>query len=266
MQHTMKRFTIIAITLLTTVLASCTKVIHVDLNSAAPKLVVEANINDKPGPYYVHLSRTVNFDKPNEFPAATGAQVIIADATAGITDTLTETSPGWYQTHTISGMTGHTYQLTIYADNTVYTSSSSMPAVVPFDSLYAENFTAFGGVSKNIIPVYTDPAGMENFYRFIEVVNGKRIDNIYVRNDDRTDGLKNTRPLFNEDDDIKTGDTLVLEMQCTDKGVFTYFNSLDESATGSGQSIPANPVNNITGGALGYFSAYNTQTKTIIVP
>lgn len=262
----MKRFIIIAITLLTTALASCTKVIHVDLNSAAPKLVVEATINDKPGPYYVVLSRTVNFDQPNQFPAATGATVVITDATAGVTDTLTETSPGRYQTHTINGITGHTYQMTIYADNTTYTSSSTIPAVVPLDSMYSENFTAFGGVSKSIIPVYTDPAGVENFYRFIEVVNGKRLLNNYVRNDDRTDGLKNTRPLFNDDDDIKTGDTLVLEMQCIDKSVYTYFNSLDESSTGSGQSTPANPVNNITGGALGYFSAYNTQSKTIIVP
>jgi hypothetical protein len=141
-----------------------------------------------------------------------------------------------------------------------------MPALVPFDSLYSENFTAFGGLSKSIIPVYTDPAGVENFYRFIEVVNGRHIDNIYVRNDDRADGLRSTRPLFNDDDDVKAGDTLVLEMQGIDKGVYTYFNSMDEASTGSGNSIPANPVNNITGGALGYFSAYTTQTKTIIVP
>lgn len=262
----MKRFTIIAITLLTTALASCTKVIHVDLNSSSPKLVVEATINDKPGPYTVHLSRSVNFDQPNDFPAATGAKVIITDATAGVTDTLTEATPGWYQTHTINGVSGHTYQLVIYADNTTYTSSSTLPHAVPFDSLYAENFSAFGGTSKNVIPVYTDPAGVENYYRFIEVVNGKRLENIYVRNDDRTDGLKNTRPIFNDEDDIKTGDTLVLEMQCTDKNVYTYFNSLDESSTGSSQSIPANPVNNVTGGALGYFSAYTTASKTIIVP
>lgn len=266
MLHKMKRFTIIAITILTTALASCTKVVNIDLNSAAPKLVVEANINDQPGPYYVHLSRTVNFDKPNDFPAATGAKVVISDLTAGITDTLTESSPGWYQTHTINGVSGHTYQLMITADNNTFSSSATMPALVPFDSLYTENFSAFGGVSKNVIPVYTDPEGVKNFYRFIEVVNGKRIENIYVRDDDRADGLRSTRPIFNDEDDIKTGDTLVLEMQCIDKGVYTYFNSMDEASTGSGNSIPANPVNNITGGALGYFSTYTTQSKKIVVP
>jgi hypothetical protein len=38
-------------------LVSCTKVINVNLNSAAPDIVIEGNVNDGPGPYQVKLSQ-----------------------------------------------------------------------------------------------------------------------------------------------------------------------------------------------------------------
>jgi hypothetical protein len=50
--------------------------------------------------------------------------------------------------------------------------------------------------------------------------------------------------------------------------VYNYFLQLRQSSgTGAFNSTasPANPTSNITGGALGYFSAHTTQTQTITV-
>jgi hypothetical protein len=48
-------------------------------------------------------------------------------------------------------------------------------------------------------------------------------------------------------------------------GVFDYFNSL--ALMNDGQSAsPANPLSNIQGGALGYFSAHTVQRRTVIIP
>ncbi|XZF14496.1 DUF4249 domain-containing protein [Chitinophagaceae bacterium MMS25-I14] len=244
---------------------ACTKVIHVDLNSSDPKLVVEGSVNDQPGPYMIHLSRSVNFDEDNTQPPVTGAIVTIADNVAGIMDTLSENAPGYYYTHSISGVAGHTYLLTINDHGAVYSCQSTMPQPVALDSVYVTNFNAFGKTRKQVTPVFKDPVGIKNFYRFVEYVDGKKLDRIFVYSDKFTDGLINNRPIINRDTDVITGNNLKLEMQCIDENSYNYLNSLDQSALGE-SSTPGNPVNNISGGALGYFNAYTSNSRSIIVP
>jgi len=54
-------------------------------------------------------------------------------------------------------------------------------------------------------------------------------------------------------------------MQCIDKNVYEYWYSLDQSSTGSSQSAaPGNPVSNMQGGALGYFSANTLQSRSVV--
>lgn len=53
-------------------------------------------------------------------------------------------------------------------------------------------------------------------------------------------------------------------MQCVDKAVNLYFVSM--SQTNGESATPANPVSNIAGGALGYFSAYTKQIKKVKIP
>ena len=69
------------------VISSCTKVINVDLNSASPQIVVQANLPNQSAGDTVQLNQTVNFSDLNSFPAITGALVTIND-NAGNSDTL----------------------------------------------------------------------------------------------------------------------------------------------------------------------------------
>jgi hypothetical protein len=56
-------------------------------------------------------------------------------------------------------------------------------------------------------------------------------------------------------------------MMCIENAVFKYWFSLNQSATGNSQSAsPANAVSNISGGALGYFSAHTVETREIVAP
>lgn len=56
-------------------------------------------------------------------------------------------------------------------------------------------------------------------------------------------------------------------MLCISPEVYKYWYSLNAGATGGNNAAsPANPVSNISGGALGYFSAQTAQTKYIDVP
>ena len=144
-----------------------------------------------------------------------------------------------------------------------------MPSqIVPLDSIWAEELSFAGNSNLTIYPQYTDPPGLGNSYRLVEYKNGVQIKHVFEQNDELSDGLTITRPLINPDSsNLAHGDTVRVDLQCIDANVYKYWFSLDQSATGENQSAtPTNPVTNIVGGALGYFSAYSTSSKTIIIP
>jgi hypothetical protein len=119
---------------------------------------------------------------------------------------------------------------------------------------------------------YNDPAGIVNQYRFVRYRNGVKTKNIFINNDDLSDGRHTATKLFvgdndSEEDRLVSGDVVRIDMLCIDAAVYKYWYSLEQSATGETTSAaPANPVTNITGGALGYFSAHTFQSKTMSVP
>ena len=236
-----------------------------NLNAASPQLVVEANVFNSTGPYYVQLSKTVNFSDPNNFPAVTGALVKITDSTSHFTDILTETTPGIYATKNIQGIPGHTYQLYITTGGQSYTAQSTMPQPVPFDSLTFDKLTAFGNTNINAIPNYKDPAGIANYYNFTLFVNRRKINNIFAFDDRLSDGRYMTRVLRTDSTYISLGDTVRLIMSCIDKSTYNYFSTLGQVAGNNFQSVsPTNPNSNISNNALGYFSASTLQSKSAI--
>lgn len=245
---------------------SCTKVIHIDLNEAEPKLVIEGNVTDQAGPYYVSLSRSIGFEANNEFPGVSGALVTISDNN-GVKDTLTEQSQGKYQTHVLVGVPGHTYTLEVSVDGKKYSASSVMPMKVNLDSvrfLKSDFGSAPGSKDTTFVavPRFLDPPVFGNRYRFKLVTRDTIDKGIYVDTDNLINGLPYQRPIFSNDLPCKRGDSLILEMQCIDPSIYDYFFSLNESIGNGpgGGTTPSNPASNIVGDALGYFSAHTTQT------
>lgn len=253
-------------------LTSCEKVIQFDFDKVEKKYVIEAMIADQPNSCRVLLTQTKNFDENNTFTGISGAQVTITD-NSGSPVTLTETSAGVYEAPTLTGVSGHTYNLKVNINGQTFTATSTMPALVPMDSIYITEVTVFNETYKFATVPYNDPAGIQNAYRFIQYVNGNKEETNFVMDDDLNDGLTTERILAYYDDDeaerrkLKSGDNVRVDMLCIDYPVYTYWFSLEQGATGTSYSAtPGNPVTNITGGALGYFSAHTLQTKTVVVP
>jgi hypothetical protein len=254
--------------LLALIFSACQEVIEVDLNTTDPQFVVEGTVTDQPGPYRVRITKTVNFDEPNNYPAVSGAAVVITDG--ALTDTLAEVEPGIYETRFLTqGEPGRTYTLTVRVEGNIFTASSTMPAAVPFDDLTTDESTQPGGETVILmVPEFRDPVGFGNYYRFIQWNNGRRLPAIFVLDDRNSDGLRITRPLFAPNSDIETavGDTVTVEMQTVDRATYKYFFALDASSGNSpNASVPANPDNNFGGACLGYFSAHTVQQRSLIV-
>lgn len=245
---------------------SCEKVINVDVKDSEKRIVIEGVISDAPGlvSHTILISKTNSFSAPNVRNPISNAVVFVRDINAGVTDTLLEIKPGEYLTQKTYGVPGHTYNLTAIVEGKTYNASSTMPQVVPFDSIYTQNFSFFGETFVQVIPVFTDPAGVKNYYRFSVQANDS-LDKAYQAWDDLiSDGKENSRPLFSQTVSIDPKDTVTIFMDCTDKSTYDFFYTL-ENASGNAQT-PANPISNISNNGMGYFTAINRQKKVIIIP
>ncbi len=257
--------------------SSCTKVINVNFKEADKQLVIEGIVpyadssvrGLEPTLPEVKISYTQNFEDSTRFVGVSGATVSI-QVNGGNTYPLFEGGTGFYEPHTglLTGNPGSTYLLTVTLNGKTYTSTSTMPSqIVPLDSIWAEEFSFGGKTGITIYPSYKDPPGLGNNYRLVEYKYGVQVKHVFEQNDEFSDGLTITRPLINPDSDLSHGDAVRVDLQCIDVNVYKYWFSLDQSATGENQSAtPANPVSNIEGGALGYFSAYSVTSRTITIP
>jgi len=252
------------------VLLSCQKVVNIDLNSSAPQIVIEGNITNQRGPYYVRISRTVNFSELNVFPVDTTATVKIGD-TLGNTEQLVQVSPGVYATKTLRGVPGRTYNIEVLTGGIEYRATSSMPDTVKINTLKIVNDNEFIRVRKEIEVSLNDPPKIQNFYRFIEMINGNKRNNYSLQSDRYQDGKLIRRNINLGDSlEIKTGDTITIFMHSIDKATYDYFRTLRQVRGGGGlgflSASPANPIINFNNNALGYFSAYSITKKSIVAP
>lgn len=257
---------LVALLLIICTLSACKKVINVNLNDAAPQLVIQGNITNNPGITTVTISRTINYALNNVFPSVSGAVVKIIDSTNGTSFTLNEATAGTYQTSSLQGIQGHTYLLNVQVNGGTYKASSTMATQVKLDSVTFQVNSGFGQTLINPMPNFQDPANINNYYKFVQTINSKITKKIFVFDDRLSDGKYIVRQIFNDSAYIQPKDTVTLEMQCLDKNVYEYFKQLSGLDPTNGQpTSPANPISNITGGSLGYFSAHTSQKKQAIV-
>lgn len=258
----------LSVTLLLLAVSACKKIIQVDLNSVVPQIVIEGEVTNGPAPYFVRISKTVDFSATNDFPPVTGALVLLTDTTNGISDTMVEASPGLYRSIEVGGVTHHTYRLDVTTGGRQYTSLSTMPDFVRLDSVtFAQNIGFDNKLEINAVAGFQDPSGIANYYQFTETVNSRPIPDIFVFEDRLSEGKYIHYPLFNDSAYLAPGDTLRLTMNCIDKNIYNYFFQLMSVAGNNNfqSATPTNPASNISGGALGYFSAHTTEQVDIIV-
>jgi hypothetical protein len=260
-------------------LISCQKVINIDLNSSSPRIVVEAIISDQPGPYFVKLSKTVNFDEITQIPPVTNATVEISDSSSGKNETLTELQEGIYTTSLLKGIPEHKYRLKIITDSQVYEAVSEMPDPVGFIKLNinreVENqSTPAGGRTGQTFRYrvnyeINDPAKHTNYYRFVVFHKNRKISSRRVISDQFHNGKIIADDFVLHDSiDFDPGDTIKIELQNIDKNTFNFFRTLRDGASGLSflSASPSNPISNISNNGLGYFSAISVKEGYLIIP
>lgn len=253
-------------------ITGCEKVVDTNIADAQARYVIEGFISNT-GRCRVLISNTASFSSSNEMQGISGAIVQIADS-IGTPIRLKERDKGIYDSEVLyKALPGRTYHLHVTIGDEVFTATCKMPLPVKYEGVTVTQQAVAGKSQYVATAIYQDPEATGNYYRFIQFNNERQQTDIFVTSDNIANGRQVSYSLLNpttletkNSNSIKAGDTIRVEMQCIDAAVYKYWYSLNASASGSGIiSAPANPVTNITGGALGYFSAYSSQSKRTIV-
>ncbi|MFT4221494.1 DUF4249 domain-containing protein [Dysgonomonas sp.] len=243
---------------------SCEEVINIDLKESEPRLVIDANITDS-SPCIIALTESQGFNSNKPYTRISGAIIELYD-NMGNKEIIRETKDKGIYMSLMAGKTGRTYTLNISIEKEKYEAKATIPKAVPIDSLYIYNVKVGKDDWYSPCVIFRDPGEEENYYYTMMYVNGTMMRSIYLNDDEFRNGLIIERILYfdkedNNDENLKIGDHIRVEMQTLDKGMYTFYKSLYSIAAGGA----TNPTSNFTGGALGCFKAYGSSYKEITI-
>ena len=164
LKTTLVLFTIIA-SLFT--LISCEDVIDVDLNTASPKLVIDASIKWQKGTIgneqTIKLSTTTGYFE-NTIPAVTGAIVFITDSNSIQYDFNEDIGTGNYNCTNFNPVIDETYVLTVIHDGQIYTATETLISSPTIDSVAQNDEGGFTGEDIEVKFFFQDNGLQDNFY------------------------------------------------------------------------------------------------------
>ncbi len=264
----MKYFIILLLAVLT--LTSCEEGVKLDLEQTPPKIVIEAQVTDRPGYQFVKVTRSAGFYE-------SGATPRIANAAVTVQDDLGQTfefvhnpnahpdSAGIYIPSTpFTGEVGRTYSLRVDVDGTIFTAEDRLNNVIPVDSItyeinedQAEDPTDEGKIYE-LLMFAREPQDEENFYLFRFFRNDSLIyfndTDIYLTDDEflaeEIDGVPS--PVYYGVNDVGR-----IEIFSLSRIGYVYYSDLwallNNDGGGMFGPIPSSPRTNITNGAIGFF-------------
>ena len=281
---------------------SCEKTIQLNVNNQPSKLVVEASIEDNNAPV-VALSSSLNYFSSISKQELSGSFIHGASVTVSdgnITSTLkeysyTDTSGYTFYYYTIDstnpaniivGEFGKQYDLLITtADGSKYTASTTIPLLTKkCDSLWWQKAPLADDTASCIMfGKFADPPGLGNYIRYFTKTNSEPFlpglnsvfddlivyGNTYSVQFDMGWNKNSTEKISNDNYGFaRHGDTVTLKFCNIDKATYTFWNTWEFSYQSYGNpfSSPVKVIGNISNGAMGAFSGYAAQYKTIIIP
>lgn len=238
-------------------LSSCEEKLLIDLESAEPRLVIDASLGDK-RPCVVFLSLTQDYWN-QEYPTLVGGGKVTLSDESGDTETLVELEDGYF-TSQMMGVPGKTYTLTVELDGEKYVAQEFLPYPVPITDFETYKFDTGGDIYFYPKITYMDPKGAPNYYLYKLELNGRRLQGVNYDSDKNSDGKKKEKIIFfdteeNDDEALRVDDRVWVELQSIGEGAYNFYSTLSSP----GGMPNSNPVSNFSGDVLGMFKTYSTH-------
>lgn len=255
----------------------CEKVIDVDLETAPPKLVIDANIKWQKGTLgneqKIKLSTTTSYYSVIA-PPILGATVSIVNQNTNENFTFIEIpNTGEYSCVTFNPIIGDTYILSIISNGQQYQATETLMATPDITTVEQETVPGFEDDIIQIKYFYQDNGSQNNFYLNTVKQTNIAIPEFSVDKDEFFQG--NLMFGFYTEDKLKATDILDLSVQGVSESYYNYMNKLISIAsTGGGNPFstpPATLKGNIKNQSipknypLGFFSLGEVDTLNYIV-
>lgn len=300
---TARPLSLIIVSFVMLLLASCEKEVHIDLKSVPPSVVVQGQIETDQPPF-VLLTTTMGFFSKIDLGTLQNsfvhnAVVTVSDGSKTVTLKEYTMDSGAYKfsfysldttslANIMLGENGKTYKLTIVHEGKTYNASTKIPAVKGIDSMWFD-MPEFANDStpdsaRQVFVNYTDPDTTGDYVRCYtdrndegffysanfsdEVINGKTLSKIGLVAGYQEDGRNRTSAGRDSLYYFFPGEKVTIKWCSVDKGVYDFWNTLDfaKGSVGNPFASPINPTTNLTNGALGIWGGYGVFYKTAIVP
>lgn len=245
--------------------AGCQDVVKVDLDTAAPRLVIDASIDWEKGTtgnqQIVKLSTTAGFYS-NVIPSVSSAVVFVTNSSNTVFNFIEEVpNTGEYICNNFVPVIGENYVLTVNYAGQTYTASEKMIAVPEITNVNQRDNAGFNG-SDIEVKFYFQDNGLENnsyMSRFVTTVNAFPEFEVF---DDRFQQGNQIFGLYSNSD-LNPGDTIDYTLFGISTQYYNYMNILLSIAGTNGgspfQTPPATVRGNIVNQnnednyCLGYF-------------
>jgi hypothetical protein len=272
----MKNIILLTTIILSLFLFSCEEVVEVDLETAAPKLVVDAAINWEQGTdgaiQKIKLTTTTNYYSTS-VPIVSGATVFVKNSSNTTFDFIEIPNTGEYVCNNFIPQIEEDYTLTVISNGQTYTATETLKSVASIQRIEQDNEGGIIGDQIELKAIFTDPSPEENYYLFkYKYSNVVKLD--YQVNDDKF-FQGNTFFSLSNNEDLQPGDEVQVVHFGISQRYYNFMNILLSIAGNTGgspfQSPPAtvrgNIVNttNFDNYALGYFRLSETDTENYVI-
>jgi len=246
----------------------CEQVVHVNLDTLAPKLVVDASIDWEKGTsgnrQTIKLTTTTSYYQ-GETPAVTGATVVV---TAGSkTFTFAEVpGRGEYVCTDFEPAMGETYVLAISYNGQNYTAEETLISTPALGRIEQTTDAGFDGDEIEVKYYFKDDGSKDDYYMTGVTAPFVKFPVYAVDSDERSQGNEMYFSFGHED--TAAGDELIIRLYGISSRYFSYMSRLLE-ATATGGPFPTKPAGvrgNIINQtdkanyALGYFRVSEVST------
>ena len=271
----MKYILYVTALLATLLLGSCEEVVSVDLNTAAPKLVIDASINWVKGTdghiQKIKLSTTTGFYS-SEIPTVSGATVQIKNSTSTVFDFVETPNTGEYVCTNFSPVLGETYELTVVCAGQTYTATEKMTGVPTITTIEQDIETGLSGDQIKVKFYFHDNGDEVNNYMTSVETTGIVYPYYSVFDDEFFQGNLIFGSYSHED--LSPGDQMTISLYGISKSFQNYMNVLLNASHGMGgpwSTTPSNVRGNLINQtdaknfALGYFRLSEVDKKNYSV-
>lgn len=257
-------------------LFSCEDVVDVDLQTAPPKLVIDANIKWEKGTLgneqKIKLTTTTDYYS-SVIPKVSGATVFITNSISTVFNFIETPNTGEYICTDFVPVINETYTLTVISKGQTYTASEKLYATPEINRIEQKIFSGFDGEQIQVKFFYDDNGAEDNFYLIGFKNNTIPFPEYGTASDEFFQG--NEMFGFYTDEDLIAGNVLKLSLQGISERYFNYMNKLLNIAGTNGGNPFAAPPSSLRGNIknqtirenypLGYFSLGETDSDAYTI-